>query len=252
MLARARGYWEFEFVFTGRARPTGVDCPPPPLEKPRLYISHPNSPHGWTDDADGVSEIFVIQFQSVPEELAEIVTPAGPLQIELHDSDRHGLKLRLQDAWNASSDKDAHASLKLHQLLFDIAALAISRLKQKEWRIEPADKINRTLHWFEENLGENPTVEEAAREIGVSTAHLRRLFSDAGRPSPRAELARLKTEAAQRCLCAGWTQEAIAQFLGFSEASSFARAFYNVCGRYPGEWLKKTQSNKGKRHTGAT
>jgi AraC-like DNA-binding protein len=245
IIERARGRWEFEFIFKGRARPTGVECAILEEGKPRVYVFHPDSPHGWTDDDDGVSEVFVVQFNEVPEELDERISPTKPIMLILGDADRRRMAARLQDVWNDAGIRSVRTSLKLHQLLLDMVMLVVGEQEVGGGRTGPADKISRAIHWFEENIGEQPTVEDAARAVGVSAAHLRRLFASAGRPSPQAELTRIRMEAAQRCLVAGWKQEAISQFLGFSEVSAFARAFRNDCGSAPRRWLKENQRRGG-------
>jgi transcriptional regulator GlxA family with amidase domain len=101
------------------------------------------------------------------------------------------------------------------------------------------DRVERALHWFEENIGENPATEDMARAAGVSLAHLRRLFAAAGKDSPKAECTRLRMALARRCLRDGWKLERIASYLGYSEASAFSRAFSESCGSSPREWLKR-------------
>jgi AraC-like DNA-binding protein len=241
----ARGRWEFEFIFKGRARPTGVEYPLLVVNKPRVYVFHPDSPHGWTDDEDGVSEVFVVQFHEVPEELAERISPTKPILLILEDADRRRMAARLQEVWDEAGTNSVRTSLRLHQLLVDMVLLVVGNQEGGGVRSDPTDKISRAIHWFEENIGEQPTVEDAARAVGVSAAHLRRLFAGSGRPSPQAELTRIRMEAAQRCLIAGWKQEAISQFLGFSEVSAFARAFRNDCGSAPRRWLRENQRRGG-------
>ncbi|MDF3058270.1 MAG: AraC family transcriptional regulator [Rariglobus sp.] len=244
VIAKSRGRWEFEFIFKGRARPTGVDRPFLEETMPRLYVFHPDSPHGWTDDVGEFSEIFVLQFKDVPEELVERVGPTKPILIELKESDRRRLYLRLNEIWDMLKGGGARASLQVQLLLIELAAFVVGQDNDIDPKTELADKISRAINWFEENLGENPSVENAASAVGVSTSHLRRLFAQAGKPSPQSELARLKLEAAQRCLLNGWTQEAVAQFLGFSETSAFARAFRDGCGQPPGAWLVQHQGTR--------
>lgn len=242
----ARGRWEFEFVLKGRARPTGVSCPVTNENKPRLYIFHPECPHGWTDDEHACSEIFVIQFHEVPAELADTATPTEPILIELDDPGRRGILARLDEVWNASRSSSPHASLKLQQFLVEMALLAVGQSDDAFARPTPTDKVFRAINWFEENIGENPTIEDAAKAVGVSTVHLRRLFAERGLRSPHDELTRLRMEAAQRCLREGWTQEAVAQFLGYSEVSAFARAFRDTHGIPPRAWLDLDRKSGGR------
>lgn len=237
VVAWPRGCWEFEFILKGRARPTGVECPATKANTPRLYVFHPDSPHGWTDEDHAYSEIFVIQFHQVPAELVATATPTKPILIELDDPDRRRVLARLDEVWEGSRSSSPRTSLKLHQLLVEMSLLAVGQQDDAPARSTPTDKVFRAINWFEEKLGENPTVEDAAKTVGVSAAHLRRLFAEAGRRSPQEELTRLRLDMAQRCLRAGWKQDAIAHFLGFSETSAFARAFRNDCGLPPGAWL---------------
>lgn len=232
-----RGRWEFEFILNGRARPSNVPCPDPVGNKARLYVFHPDSPHGWTDDPDGCSDIFVVQFHQVPAELAALSTPAKPIVVELSEPERRQIVVRIDELWALSRTSGPRASLKLHQFLVEMALLVVGQHDDVSVRTTPTDKVLRALNWFEENLAENPSVEDAAHAVGVSAAHLRRLFAAAGRRSPQEELTELRLNMAQRCLLAGWTQEAISQFLGFSETSAFVRAFRNSRGMPPGAWL---------------
>lgn len=250
VLGRPRGRWEFQFVWSGRARPTGVECVVCSEEQARLYVSHPDSPHGWTDERDGVSEVFVVQFLEVPDELAGHVRRTKPLIVELEKSVRERMSRRLAEVRRATSAGDVRASLGLQQLLVELTALALSGSVDQAWKAESSDKVARAMNWFEENLAGAPSVEAAARAAGVSAAHLRRLFAEAGRPSPQAELVRLRMDAAKRCLLDGWTQKAVAEFLGFSETGAFARAFRDQGGLPPGAWLRKRRPESGVRRAG--
>jgi AraC-like DNA-binding protein len=241
IFGKMRNMWEFEFILQGSARPNGVQTPMVKDSQPRLYISHPNSEHGWTDDSDCVSKVFVLHFYEVPEELKDRIDPTKPLLIELDEATLQQLNPMFQSVRTHASQNDALSSLFLLSILMDLSKLALIHSPKQTFRIDSLDKVSRTLHWFEENLGRAPSVEDAARAVGVSTAHLRRLFAEAKRPSPKSELARLQIEAAQRGLLEGWTQKGIAAFLGCSEPSTFARAFRDICGIPPGTWLKQRQ-----------
>lgn len=245
VLTKPRGRWEFQFIFSGRARPTGVECEVPSGGAARLYVSHPDSPHGWTDESDGVSEVFVIQFFEVPDEMSGHVEPTKPIMVELDSSMKERMMRRLADARRASLIGDVRASLGLQQLLVELTALALSGLVDQAWKAGSSDRVARAMNWFEENLAGTPSVTGAARAAGVSVAHLRRLFAEAGRPSPQTELVRLRMDAAQRCLIEGWTQKAVADFLGFSEPGAFARAFRDWVGLPPGQWLARRRQSVG-------
>lgn len=232
-----RGRWELQWILRGRARPFRANEEPVATEGPCLHVSHPDSPHGWTDETAGESEVFVLQFKSIPEELAARVKPAKTLTIPLREEERRTLQTRLNEVWEMSRAGDSRLGLKLDQTLVETALLALGRSAPETRRGPMADRVERALHWLGENLGENPSIAAAARAAGVSAAHLRRLFAEAGRDTPHAELARLRMLAARRCLREGWKLERVAAYLGFSEASAFSRAFSAECGMSPRKWL---------------
>ena len=70
ILGRPRGFWELQWVAKGSARPDNLPLDQTTGHGPRLYVSDPDSPHGWTDSGSGLSEVFVLQFRTVPPELA--------------------------------------------------------------------------------------------------------------------------------------------------------------------------------------
>ena len=250
VLGTVRGRWEFEFILKGRARPTNVACPGVDLEKPRLYVSHPESSHGWTDDPDGYSEILVIQFLEAPDELREQTGPARPLVVGLQEAVARQFERRLKEIRGRSSEPSAPDSLETTRLLLDLSALALEKfVRTPSRRSGLPDKVTRAVHWFEENLAGSPSVDAAAEAVGVSAAHLRRLFAGAGKRSPQEELTRRRMDAARRCLRDGWSQKAVSEFLGFSEPSAFARAFRAACGLPPGAWLARQTKPRGAKRT---
>ena len=240
ILGRPRGFWELQWVLKGTARPDNFEHSESRTAGPRLYVSHPDSPHGWTDEGGRSSEVFVLHFSVVPEELAAAVNPAKTLILGLGESEARQHRARLDEIRNAHEESDPRLALKLDRVLIEVALLVLGRTAPEAAPGRDLGRVERALHWFEENVGENPSTEDVARAVGVSPAHLRRLFSSAGKDAPKAECMRLRIAVARRCLGEGWKLERIANYLGYSEASALSRAFSASCGASPREWLKRT------------
>lgn len=245
ILGRARGRWELQWILRGEARPTGEETRHSKTKGPRLYISHPGSPHGWTDDGSRSSEVFVLHFKRVPPELGAAIKPAKTLMVELTERETSRFRARLEEAWEMVRSNDARRALKLEQILVEVALLVLEREISGAPKSRPANRVEQALHWFEENIGENPSADAVARTVGVSPAHLRRLFAAAGRAAPKTELTRVRMAVAQRCLGEGWKLDRVASYLGFSEASAFSRAFSAACGLSPRQWLKREGRRPG-------
>ena len=249
VFGRARGFWELQWIFAGTARPCRADRRVAPGAAPCLYLSHPDSPHGWTDEGDGASEVAVLHFRTVPAELGTVIKATETLMVELRESEPRQHRAHLSELWPMIENGDRRLGLKLAQVLIEVTLLVLGRAEPAPGPLRGVsrDRVADALHWFEENLCENPSADAVARAVGVSPAHLRRLFAEAGRAAPREEMARLRMAAAQRCLREGWKLEKIAGHLGFSEASAFSRAFSATCGESPRKWLAAARRAAGQR-----
>lgn len=134
---------------------------------------------------------------------------------------------------------DGRLRLKLEQLLVEVSLAGAGALGAGGDPDATGEPGGARAALVRRKFGRAPSADDVARAVGVSGAHLRRLFAEAGHASPREEMARLRMEAAQRCLREGWKLERVAQFLGFSEASAFSRAFSATCGVSPTAWLRR-------------
>lgn len=84
--------------------------------------------------------------------------------------------------------------------------------------------------------GQRPSVEDVARELGLSPRTLQRRLTEAGTSYQRV-LDQVRQQAARRLLKAtDLDASEIAFFLGFEELNSFTRAFHGWEGTTPGRW----------------
>jgi AraC-like DNA-binding protein len=236
----ARSFWELEWVFEGNARQTNVTSETPVGNAPCLYVSHPDSPHGWTDEGTAKSQVFVLHFRSAPAELLAVVKPAKTFVMPLKSTEVRRHRKWLDAACRLHADGDPRWRIHFEQILLAVTLEVMERAGPVACADGPADRVKAALQWYEENIGDNPSADDVAKAVGVTRGHLRRMFLDAGRNAPKMEFARLRMTVAQRCLIAGWKLDRIATYLGFSEASALSRSFLAVCGRSPRRWLAES------------
>ena len=93
--------------------------------------------------------------------------------------------------------------------------------------------------YMEENLGDNLTLGDLGKAVGISPFHFSRLFRASTGHSPMDYWRRLRVERAKGMLVEGQRKTAeIAQVLGFSDQSHFSRTFRRMTGVPPGEYVR--------------
>ena len=95
------------------------------------------------------------------------------------------------------------------------------------------------IAYMEEHIGENFTLEELARTVGVSRFHFARLFRMSTGKSPMVYALHLRIEHAKSMLLRGDRRACeIAMTLGFFDQSHFSRTFRRMTGVSPGEYVR--------------
>ena len=86
------------------------------------------------------------------------------------------------------------------------------------------------------------TVEELAREAGLSRAHFLRSFSAAFGQTPHAFIVDMRIETARRELARGASVTEACMRVGFSSVGSFSRLFRARVGEPPREWQRRVRT----------
>ncbi|MGC9451789.1 MAG: helix-turn-helix domain-containing protein [Oceanipulchritudo sp.] len=232
-----RKYWEFQTVLSGRIAPVLGDGPLEPMAR-SLWIFASGHLHGWTGEDEEKAEILVYHLSEPDTVLQRLVSTAGGfLTVPLTETDivwlrqRHG---ELTAEW-ARPTEVSH--LKVTRLLTGLTLLALERTGyQPRLRTRDlyAERVERALYWYRQNLQEHPSVREVAEAVGVSEVHLRRLFRTARGESPKAAFQRIRMEQVRDALRdRQWTVEAVASRYGYADASSLSRAYRGHFGSTP-------------------
>lgn len=240
ILPHKRETWEFQFILRGACFPLPEKLPSK-SPGPALYIHHPASIHGWGDNTTASATVVVFHFTEAPRLLHERVTPEIPLVVPITKPDANRVR-RLGETWKLRLTRPPRLH-ELHEqmLLLELSLLALERAAAPSTPPPHRDhsKVSRSEAWFRQHVGDNPSVERAALAVGCAPSHLRRLYQNARRPSPKQVLHRIRMDTAAECLRLGWTQKRIADYLGFSELSAFSRAFRQYFRISPGRYLAR-------------
>jgi two-component system response regulator YesN len=108
-------------------------------------------------------------------------------------------------------------------------------------------RIRRALLFIADHYGEQISLEDTAGFVGISPAHLSRLFSVKTGTTFSHQLAQYRIGRACKELREGILSiKEIAGICGYPDANYFSRAFKKVLGLAPSEWMEQQHKNKGK------
>ena len=246
--------WEFQAVISGKIAPMFPNRRPQ-LQESMLWIFTPKCRHGWDGEADGVAEVCVFQFASVPAQLQDIVEQSGHVAVPLTEADCQFLRERATEARKELLEPSSITLLRHQRLLLDLTLLALGNLDlvdrhEATTTATPRHQVDAAMAWFRQHLDEAPTQVDVAEAINCSPAHLRRLFHRVLGASPRDVLEQIRFQVACELLSdTSLSLDAVAMQCGLGSASAFSRAFSKRLLIAPSEWRaaqEKAHLNDGK------
>lgn len=234
-----RPAWEFQAVLKGAIGPLLPDREVS-LHRRTLWLFPPGHCHFWEGEAGRLAEVVVFHFPAVPEPLATLFASAPPPEIALSESECRRLRVLAAQARRYWQKPQTGMIICHEHILMELSLLVLQRLPVGTLdRSEgnAADRVNAVIAWFGRNLSSNPGLECAARANGMSASHLRRLFHQILRTSPKEVFDQLRFQKALRLMADRKAKlAAISEACGFGDPSSFSRAFKAKFGLSPAKW----------------
>lgn len=245
MRCNTRTNWEIYAVIEGRCGLAFSDQRPPRFADNTLWIFAPECSHAWTNCGKSDYHRIALHFGSVPYPVDDIARRNG------------GWLERKLDAAGVAKLRALAAEIEPHfcrptlvsPLVFQRVLMEVSLLlvEGDEFATLPPAltdlanfKIERALSWYAEHLASAPSVKQVADAIHVSPSHLRRLFWQGRRASPKAQFQRIRLEKAKELMSrSAFTLEEIARHCGYASASHLCREHKAVCNFTPTTWRKK-------------
>lgn len=238
-------HWEIFAVLDGRCAPVLHDTDKPELQERTLWIFAPECRHGWIAEHDRAHQRVAFHWNGVPPPLEALVRSSHQNFHAVRLNDAHVAKLR---AIAAELEPHVQRPTLLSPLHFQgrLMDLAIMILSGND-AAAPADlsqlavfKVERALSWYAEHLSRGPSVKEVAAAIHTSPSHLRRLFWQVRKASPKSVFQRTRLERAQELMSrCNITLEEVARQCGFTGASHFCRDYKAHFAMSPTIWRKR-------------
>lgn len=232
----SRGVIEFQALLQGTARPTSGG--EPAGSGPCLWVHPAYSVHGWTDHSDAISRIAVFHFWEVDGEFTGLLSRHGRLKVPLSRKQSKSVEqLAIRTRKDFGGRETLAARMWFEKVRAELCWIALEGRPQPpsgEIRPRAVWLVEDALRLYRERVRENPTVEDIARNVGLSSSHLRRLFHQILNESPRHRFRQIRLETARRELTETRRPiSEVAEEWGFSEPASFSRAYRQVFDRSP-------------------
>ena len=227
--AYQRRYWEFQAVITGSCFYDAADEGRQILSERCLWVSTPDSRHGWTAESGEPCHVIVFHFNDVPEQLKTLLGSHNRRQLTIKRKQVAQLQELHQQLWRQFTNPGKAAELYVQKGVTDLSLMLLDEgttgkpiaPKQYHDRL-----INRATSLFIANLQNGWTVERIARELNLSSGHLRRIFREEYGLAPHEVFNEKRLEfAADLLVSSEHSVTDIAGYCGFSSASVFIRYF---------------------------
>jgi AraC-like DNA-binding protein len=239
-----RANWEFFAVIRGRVSPFFHDDEKPVPVSSRLWAFPPGFAYGWTGEAGRACEVVVLHYDSAPRVLEQIVASRGPLSVSLNLARRNLLRDLAKKLKPHFLNPSRESEIHVQRALLDISLMALRETEERTHPIRTGDNFNKVVaaeKWLYDRLADNPSISDAASQIGLSTSQLNRLFHQVRKESPQQVLNRLKIDRAMKLLSSSNAKlHSVATECGFSSASNLCRAFKRQKGHSPTMWRQET------------
>lgn len=245
MRCNTRTNWEFYAVLDGECGLRFSDQQRPRFHQKTLWVFAPECSHAWASHRRESYTRLSLHFGTVPYPLDEIVRRNGGwLEMPLAEADIERLCAIAAELEPAFCQPNSVSPLIFQRRLIDLSLI----LLQGRQLDAPAPALmdlthfrtERAISWYLERLPQHPSVKQVADAIHVSPSHLRRLFWQSRRSSPKAVFRQLRLDKAKELMSrSSLTLEDVARLCGFSSASHLCRDCRHAHGFSPTTWRKK-------------
>jgi AraC family transcriptional regulator len=234
--------WEFFAVVKGRCAALNPGDKTSRLVSRTLWISPPHSQHAWAGDGERTVQVTVFHFGSVPVALERAVRERGRLVVPLTSTECLRLIDLARQVRPDFENPNALSQLVFQCLLLELSLLALRKLPYRR-QPDNRDKAERVVEaataWFTEHVSANPTIDEVAGQVHVSSSTLRRFFQQAVGERPVRVFRRIQIENGMRLMADTASKlDAVAEACGFTSTSDFCRAFKAHAKVSPNTWRR--------------
>lgn len=208
-----------------------------------LQLMNPGEAHRTTAVSEPTSFCVVWWTAAVMDETARELGAFGQVNLKLaqldHSSAAHPFS-KLYQAIQAGTD-----TLELEHWYVETTAQMLkcaaerTPLRRRHGQHHP--NVRRAVEYVREHFADTVTLDELAKQAGLSKFHLARCFRDATGYAPHQYVKLLRLQTARRLLESGVSVNEAALQAGFTDPPHLARAFRVWLGVPPSQWARASR-----------
>ena len=239
-----RSNWEFYLVLTGAAAPYFSEGEKETPVCHRLWLLPPGISYSWWSNKGPVERI-VFHFSAIDASLRQLFETKKFLYADLKPKEVDFVRSLAEEIKQHYLVMSVLSPLYFNRALAELSLLvgapSLAHAENASSLCTRHQVIaNKALAYFSSQLPKRPLVEEVAATVGVSAAHLRRIFHEIYGLSPKSLFLSAQIDCAKRiaAVSEGLTDD-IARQSGFASAPHFCHAFHQLEGTTFLNWRKQ-------------
>jgi AraC-like DNA-binding protein len=239
----SRMNWEFYAVTKGRAAPFFKEGDVPELGRRTLWLLPPQKRHGWKGDGKSCLRA-VFHFSQVPQEVQQALGKRNFLSVDLSAQECVELAALAQHLEPHFRKPHQFSAMHCEKALLTLSLLAVRDqtphatlpLHQRD-----EERLERAIAWYSVHLASNPTVEQLAAAVHMTSANFRLITRKIRNATPHRIMREIQIKRACEVLAnTTCTLDQVAPQCGFQSVEDFCRVYRKEMGVTADVWRKFT------------
>ena len=239
----SRGVWEFMAIIKGeafrRTQASGRAC----YVSSRLFISKPSSKHTWHVRQGCSCEIVTMHFDTIPPQIQNLFGSFDHFSVPLSPDDTSRIQGVFTSVFPHYYKPDVESILRYRQALLELSTIVLAKentYARAKGVDRNAERAQQAVRYFSDHLSRRVTIAEICKVMHLSPPHIRRIFKQSFKQSPKVVLENIALEEACRMAVeTPFLLKEIASSCGFAGFPQFSRAFKRRFGSAPEAWRKR-------------
>lgn len=234
--------WEFFAVNKGTVQPVFSDKRIKSHKGCNFWVIPPDIQYLWQSNRKTCKRT-VIHFAYTPSILTEEIKKRRIIAIHLSKTELDQVEAIAQRLLLHFRNPNQFSLLVMEQAVIELSLLAMKGVKprpQSTLSTFNRERVERAIAWYGEHMHTRPSLKQVAEAIHISPSHVRKLFYDTLKVSPKAIFVKMRLQRACDILAtASSGLDQVASQSGFLNAVDLCRVFKKFHRMSPGAWRKR-------------